>query len=103
MSRADDCEVLAIEGRKLHDAESLGGCHDRCIDRPERKVSIVGDQLGDPDPVASLNRLRDQVPRCEVAEEPDLSFRAKSRLQQVRHFGHHELRDDEWPRMALEQ
>jgi hypothetical protein len=103
VDRANDREVPAIECCDLDDAQSLGGRHHRCIDRPERQVSILGDELGDPDPVADVNRFRDQVPRCQVTEESDLSLNANSGLQQVRYLGYDELRDDEWPRMARQQ
>ncbi len=93
----------AIEGRELHDAKTLCSGDHRGVDRPERQVSIVGYELGDPDPIGRPNWFRDQVSCRQVTEESNLSLGAKPGLEQVRHLSHDELRDDQRPRMAFRE
>lgn len=46
--RTDDGEMPSVERRDVSEAESLGKRHDGCIDGPEGKIAIPGDQLRDP-------------------------------------------------------
>jgi hypothetical protein len=91
MSGTNDAEVPAIECADLNDAQSLGGCHDRRIDCSESEVRILRNEFGDPDPILGMDGFRDQVPRCEITEESNLSLRTKARFQQISDFDNHKL------------
>ena len=78
-----------IECGELDDLQTLCGGHDRGVHGPKGKVSIGCHEFGDPDPVTRVDRLRDEVPRCQVSQETHLGLGAKSRFEKVRDFGHH--------------
>lgn len=99
----DDREVPAIEGSQRLGLESFRSGDQRGVDGPEWKIPVHRDEFGDPNPVGSSDRLRNQLTRRQVAQEPDLRLRAHARPNQVRHFGHDKNRDDQGPRMALKQ
>jgi len=65
----NDREVAPIQRRDRMESESLGECHYRGIDCPERKVVISRHQLGDPDPISTLHGLDDEVSGGEVAKK----------------------------------
>lgn len=50
-----------------------------------------------------MDGFRDEASRCEIAEESNLSLRTKARFQQIGDFGNHELGNDQWAGMALQQ
>jgi hypothetical protein len=47
VSRPDDAEVTAVDGRDLGDAEALGGGDDLCVDGAERQGAMHGHEFGD--------------------------------------------------------
>jgi hypothetical protein len=103
MGRTNDREVPAIERRELHEPETLRRGNDRGVHGAEGKLPIGRHELGDPDPVRGANRLRDQVPRRQVTQESDLSARTESRLEEVGHLAHDELRNDQRPGISFQQ
>lgn len=98
-----DVEMAAIQRCDHLDLQSFCESNDRRIDRPEWKVPVVGDQLGDPEPIAGKHRFRREIARCEVAQEAHLSFRSKTTFNEIRHFGDDELRDDQRARMMQQE
>lgn len=62
---------------------------------PRRKVAVGGHELGDPEPIGWGDRLGDEVPGRQVAEESDLGFHSRSGREEVRHFRDDELGNDE--------
>jgi hypothetical protein len=103
VSRTDHREMPAVERCELHELETFSRGNDGGIHGAEGQVSIDRHELGDPDPVARANRLRDQVPRRQVTQESDFGFRTESRLEQVRHLAHNELRNDQRPGMFFQE
>ena len=100
---ANHREMAAIEGRDFPHVEPLGGRHDRGVHGAQRKVSVGGDKLGDPEPVGRRDGLGYEVARGEVADEPHLGVDADARAEEVRHLGDDELRDDEGAGVRLEK
>jgi hypothetical protein len=68
----NDCEVASIQSRDITDTESLGERHHGCIDCPQWQIVISGNELRNPQPIAGMDRLRDEISGSEIAEEADL-------------------------------
>lgn len=79
-----------------------GGDHRR-VDGSERKVTVDGNKLCDPEPVGGTDMLGEEISRSEVTEESDLGVRSQSGLDKVRNLGDDEHRNNEWAGMLLEQ
>jgi hypothetical protein len=103
MSWPDNAEVATVEGRDLGGIESLRRGDHRGVDGPEGQVAVFGNELGDTNRVAGMERLDREVAPGEIAEEANLGFPAETRLDEVGHLGDDEGRDDERSRMGLEQ
>ena len=95
MPRVDNTEVAPIERRHFGGVEPLRGDH-RGVDGTERQVAVFGDELGDADRVAGVQRLDREAAAGQIPQEADLSFPAETRLDQVGDLGDDERRDDEW-------
>lgn len=87
--------MASIESRKGCDRHPLSGGHHRRVDGSERKVAVAGHELGDPEPIGWGDRLGEEVPGRQVAEESDLGFHSRSGREEVRHFRDDELGNDE--------
>lgn len=98
-----DGEVAPVDRRDLGDAQALGGSDDRGIHRPERQGAVARDQFGDPQPVRDRHRLNGERPAGQVPEEANLGPCAETSHQEVDHLGDDQGRDDERPRVGLEQ
>ena len=85
------------------DLQPFGGCDDRRIDRPERKIAVLGDQLGDAKPVRRRHWFGDEVAGRDVTKEADFGIHAEASAQQVGHLGDHEFRDQEGTCVRLEE
>jgi hypothetical protein len=103
MPRADDAEVAAVEGRDFGGVEPLRRSDHRGVDGAERQIAVFGDELGNADRVARVQRLDREAAAGEVAEEADLGLPAQARLDQVGDLGDDERGDDEWAGMGLQQ
>jgi PPOX class probable F420-dependent enzyme len=101
--RSHDGEVTVIDRGDVVHAETFCNSDDGCVNRAEREVAVLHDQLGDPHPVGRRNWLGDEVAGSEIAEEVDLGIDAQSGAEQVEHFGNDESRHDQRPGVRLEQ
>lgn len=72
MCRPNDGEVPLVERGKSPYAQPLPGSDNRSVDRAEWQVAVASDELGDPEPVGSLNRLGDEVTCGKVAQKTHL-------------------------------
>ncbi len=97
-----DGEVSAIDRCDVAHAQTFGRGNDGCVDRAERKVAILHDQLCDAHPVGRGNWLGDEVAGGEITEEANLGIDAQSGAKQVDDFGDDEGRHDQWPGVRLE-
>jgi hypothetical protein len=95
MWRADDAEVAAVERRHFSGVEPFGRSNHRGIDSAERQVAVLGDELGDADRVAGMQRLDREAAAGEVAEEANLGLPAQPGCDQVGDLGDDECGDDE--------
>ncbi len=103
MRWSHDREVAAIERRHLGEVETFRCGDDGRVDGSERQISVVGDELGNSQPIASGDRLGEEAPRSEVTEEADLGIRPESGLDEARHLGDDENGNEERPGMLLEK
>lgn len=78
-----------IQRRDRLDGESLRGGHDGCVDRAQRKVTVLPNQLCDTQPVRGSDRLGREGSGRQVTQEPDFRLGPKTGLDKVRN-----LRDD---------
>lgn len=62
-----------------------------------------GCDLGDSQPVRSSDRVGNQVAIRQITEETHLGFGSEACPEETGHFGYHEHRDDQGPRMALKE
>lgn len=92
---------FASSGQKVEIA--LGRVHDRRIGGAERQIPVLGDEFSDVHPVTWMHVLCEEVPGCVVFEEPNLSVCAEASSDEIGDFGDDKCRDDERPRMGLEQ
>jgi hypothetical protein len=103
MPRPHDAEVAAVERRHFGRVEPLGHGDHRGVDGAQRQVAVLGDELGDADRVACVQRLDEEVTGGEVAEEANLRLPSESGADQIGDLGDDERGEDERPRMGLEQ
>ena len=103
MFRTDNSEVPSIQRRDDIEAQSLGKCHDGCIDGPQGQIAISGYELCDPYPVAWENRCRSEVSRGEIPEEPHFCCPAEASLDEPGDFGDDELRHEQWPGVGFKE
>lgn len=103
MARADDIEVAAVERRHFGDVEPLGGGDHRGIDGAERQVAVLGDELGDADRVAGVQRLDREGAGGEITEEANLRLPAEPGADQVDDLGDDERGEDERTWVGFEQ
>jgi len=101
--RTHNREGSAIERGELHEVETLGHGDNRGVHGAEGEVAIGRHELRDPEPVRRANRLRDQVPGRQITQESDLGVRTESRLEEVGHFAHDELRNDQRPWVSFQK
>ena len=95
MPWTNDREVPPIECSHGADSQSFGDRHHRCVDGPEREVVISADELRNPDPIRREHRLREEISRSEISEEPHLRLPAEARFDQPGDFGNDELRHEQ--------
>jgi hypothetical protein len=100
VGRPHDAEVATVQGGDGVGTQPFGGCGNGGVDRSERQVAISVDELGDAEPVASGNRLDQEITRGDVAEEADLGGGADSGSDEVGHFGDDEGGHDKWTVVA---
>jgi hypothetical protein len=103
VSWPDDAEMATIEGRDFGGVEPLRRSDHRGVDGAERQVAVFGDELGDADRVAGMERLDREAATGQIAEEADLGLPAETRLDQVGDLGDDEGGDDERAGMGLQQ
>ena len=103
MSGSHHGEMATIQRRKLRDFEPLAHGHDRRIDGSKRKISIPRRELGNAQPIRGDNRFGDEVAAGQVTEKPHLRIGSQASFDQVGHLGHDEDRDDDRPRMVLQE
>lgn len=94
--------MAPIQRRDVLDGQSLGGRHDGRVDRAERKVTVLPNQLCDTQPVRRRYRLCREGSGRQVPEEPDFSLGPKTRLDQVRNLRDDQDRHHQRPRMRRE-
>lgn len=92
-----------IERRHLGEVEALCCGDDGRVNGSEREIPVEGDELGNPQPIASGDRLGEEAPRSEVTEEADFGVRSESGPDEVRHLGDDENGNEERARMLLEK
>ena len=95
--------MSAIERCDVADTKSFCRGDHRCVCGPERKISILGNEFGDSQPVAREYRLREEVSCGKVAEETHFGVSAETCAEEVGDLGDDECRDDEWSGVAFEQ
>jgi hypothetical protein len=103
MPRTDDAEVAAVERRHFGGVKPFRCRDHRSVDGAEWQVAVFGDELGDADRVAGMQRLDREAATGEVAEEANLGLPAQPGCDQVGDLGDDERGDDEGARMGLEQ
>lgn len=98
-----DREMSTVESRDLPDLQSFGeGDHGR-VDGSEWKIAVSPAKLCDPNPVRRFNHHRFIRTLDELGDEAELDARPAFSLEQVRHFGDHQHRDEQRAAMALEE
>lgn len=100
---SDDAEMAAVQGCDRFDLQPFGGCDERCINRPQRKITVLGDEFGDTQPVPWRNRIRSEVAGGEVSQEANFRFNSDPSLEEVRHLRDHELGNDQRSWMGKQQ
>lgn len=103
MRRTDDAEVPTIDRRDLRDLQALCRRDDGGVHRPERKVAVAPDQLGDAQPVRRGHGLDGERPARKVPEKADLRDRAEPSGQEVGDLGDDQGGDEQRTGMGLEQ
>lgn len=103
MVRSYGAEVPSVQRGHLADLQPFGCGDDGGIYRAEREVAKTSGQLGDAQPVTGDDGLRVQRAGREVAQEPDLRLDTEARRDEVGNLAHDEDRDEQRPRVALEQ
>jgi hypothetical protein len=103
VTRPDDAEVAAVDGRELGEAEPLRGGDDRRVDRAEREVAVAGDELGNAQPVGGEHGLDRECARGKVAEEADLWLDAEACAEEERDLSDDERGNDQRTWMRLEK
>lgn len=95
--RPDGGEVPAVEGSDFVDAEALGQHDHRRVRRPQRKIVVPLNQLGD----SHIIDVEDVSPReialPERSDERALRPDAATAVQQVGGLGHHRVRFEHPP------
>jgi hypothetical protein len=103
VARTDDAEVTAVKRRHFGGVEPLRRGDHRGVDGAERQVAVLGDELGDADRVAGVQRLDREAAAGQVPEEADLGFPAETCLDQVGDLGDDEGGNDKRAGMGLQQ
>lgn len=73
------------------------------VDSSERKITVDGNKLADPEPIGGTDLFSEEIARSEVTEESDFGVWSQSGLDKMRNLGNDEHRNNEWARMFLEQ
>jgi len=103
MSRADDAEVATVEGRDFGGVEPLCRGDHRRVHGAEWQVAVLGDELGDADRVAGVQRLDREGADGEITEEANLRLPAEPGADQVDDLGDDERGEDERTCVGFEQ
>lgn len=77
MRRPHHREVPPVKRCDRRHAQPLGCRDDRCIDRAEREVSVLDDQLPNPLPVGLLDLHHLEVLVDYIRKKPDLGMNAQ--------------------------
>ena len=102
MAWANDAEVTTIEGRYLADRKAFGGRDYGGVDGAEGKITVAGDELGDPQQVLWLKWLDDEV-GGEIAQEAHLCLPAQTCAEQVADLGDNECGYDQRAGVGFQQ
>lgn len=89
---ANDGEVPPIKGGDLCDPKSLRCSHDRCVDCSQCEVAVLGNELGDPEPVTGVDRLDGKVTGREIAKKTNLRSNTQAGADQVHNLCDHKNR-----------
>ncbi len=81
MTRSDDGEVTAVDGRDLVDAQPFCCGDNGGVYGTKRQVSLPSNKFGDPQPISRCDRLDSERTIGQVAEESHFSFGAQSGTQ----------------------
>lgn len=103
MARADDAEVAAVKRCDFGGIEPLRCGDHRSVDRAERQVAVLGDELRDANGVTGMQRLDRKAAAGEIAEETNLSLPAKPGFDQVSDLRNNERGEDEGAWVGFEQ
>jgi hypothetical protein len=103
VSGTDYGEVRAIQRSDDIEAESLRKSHDGRIDSPQGQIAIAGDELRDPHPIARENRRCSKVSGGKISEKTHFCGPAEATLDEIRHFGDDELRNEQRPWVRFKQ
>ena len=89
-------------GNGLYTKAFCGG-HHGCVGCAEWQVAVSGYQLRYTQPVRRRDGFDGEMTGREVAQKPHFGVCAQPATEKVDHFGDHECRDDQRPRMCFEK
>ncbi len=92
-----------IQRGDLTDPQPFGGRDDGGIHRAEREVTVTRGQLRDAFPVSGEDGLGAQHAGSQIADKPDVRRDTEACRNEVGDLAHDEERDEQRPRMCLEQ
>jgi hypothetical protein len=95
--------VPPVHGRDISYAEAFGCGNDGRVDRAERQVVVLRNQLDHAERISGVDGLQHERTAGEVAEEAGLGLPAESRGKQVDDLGDDQGRDEQRPGMRFQQ
>ncbi len=91
-----------VQGGDVGDSEALGRRDDGGVNGAQPEVSVLRDELRDPQPITRTDVLHREESLRQVNQKAQLGIHTQTR-REVRHLGDHERGDDEYTLVGLEK
>ena len=95
--------MATIEGRDGADVQALRGSDDGCIDRAEREVAILCNELKNPGPIGLRNCLDLEVSIDDISKKANLGMYPDPFGQEKGDLGNHKRRNCQRTTLAAEE
>lgn len=96
-------EVASVQRGDGSYPQSLSSGNYRGVHRSQRQIAVAPNYFGNSQPVAGQDRFHAEHSTRKITEETHLGGGAEPSADEVHDLGDHELGDDEWLWVGLEQ